>query len=258
MNRPALLTAIALALGIVAADWLRPHPALVLIAVVALAAWAGFSQQRVALALLLTVAALGALRYSYAQTAGRGDLGVWEGRTVTLTGTVTGEPELRKPRGSEYTVTVEQVDGRPAMGQLFVTQWSDRAPAYGDRVELRGTVLPPLGPRTPGGFDQAAYLARQGVYFTLEAKAVTVKGPGNLNPLRRVAVAARNRLEQSLRRSLPPRDAVLGIAGAHLHDYGKSPRPGRKVGHCTLVDDDRARLMERLTALREVVARSNQ
>jgi len=21
----------------------------------------------------------------------------------------------------------------------------------------------------------------------------------------------------------------------HLHEYGKSPRPGRKLGHCTLV-----------------------
>ena len=57
---------------------------------------------------------------------------------------------------------------------------------------------------------------------------------------------------------LPPREAVLGIAGAHLHDYGKSPRPGRKVGHCTLVDTDRARLLERLTPLRAVVSRSNQ
>lgn len=57
---------------------------------------------------------------------------------------------------------------------------------------------------------------------------------------------------------LPPRDAVLAIRGAHLHDYGKDPRPGRKVGHCTLVDADRARLLERLTPLRAVVARSNQ
>jgi 5-(carboxyamino)imidazole ribonucleotide synthase len=57
---------------------------------------------------------------------------------------------------------------------------------------------------------------------------------------------------------LPPRETVLGITGAHLHDYGKSPRPGRKVGHCTLVDEDRARLLERLTALRDVVSRSNQ
>ena len=57
---------------------------------------------------------------------------------------------------------------------------------------------------------------------------------------------------------LPPRDAVLTIPGAHLHDYGKGPRPGRKVGHCTLVDADRARLLERLAPLQEVVARSNQ
>jgi 5-(carboxyamino)imidazole ribonucleotide synthase len=57
---------------------------------------------------------------------------------------------------------------------------------------------------------------------------------------------------------LPPREAVLRIAGAHLHDYGKSPRPGRKVGHCTLVDPQRERLLERLEPLRELVLRSNQ
>jgi 5-(carboxyamino)imidazole ribonucleotide synthase len=57
---------------------------------------------------------------------------------------------------------------------------------------------------------------------------------------------------------LPPRDAVLRIPGAYLHDYGKSPRPGRKVGHCTLVDAERARLLERLEPLRAIVSRSNQ
>lgn len=57
---------------------------------------------------------------------------------------------------------------------------------------------------------------------------------------------------------LPPHHAVLSIPGAHLHDYGKSPRPGRKVGHCTLVDRERARLLERLEPLKDVVFRSNQ
>jgi 5-(carboxyamino)imidazole ribonucleotide synthase len=33
---------------------------------------------------------------------------------------------------------------------------------------------------------------------------------------------------------LPPRDAVLAIEGAHLHAYGKSDAPGRKVGHVTI------------------------
>jgi 5-(carboxyamino)imidazole ribonucleotide synthase len=57
---------------------------------------------------------------------------------------------------------------------------------------------------------------------------------------------------------LPPREALLTIPGAHLHDYGKSPRPKRKVGHCTLVDSDRTRLLQRLEPLKTVISRSNQ
>jgi 5-(carboxyamino)imidazole ribonucleotide synthase len=52
---------------------------------------------------------------------------------------------------------------------------------------------------------------------------------------------------------LPTRESLLALPGAHLHDYGKDPRPARKVGHCTLVDTDRSRLLERLSALRAVV-----
>jgi 5-(carboxyamino)imidazole ribonucleotide synthase len=34
---------------------------------------------------------------------------------------------------------------------------------------------------------------------------------------------------------LPPLASILAHPGAHLHAYDKQPRPGRKVGHCTLV-----------------------
>ena len=34
---------------------------------------------------------------------------------------------------------------------------------------------------------------------------------------------------------LPDRDRILALPGAHHHDYGKTPRPGRKLGHCTVV-----------------------
>jgi 5-(carboxyamino)imidazole ribonucleotide synthase len=57
---------------------------------------------------------------------------------------------------------------------------------------------------------------------------------------------------------MPPRDEVLSLPGVHLHDYGKGPRPQRKVGHCTLVDSDRERLLERLKPVRSVISRSNQ
>jgi 5-(carboxyamino)imidazole ribonucleotide synthase len=34
---------------------------------------------------------------------------------------------------------------------------------------------------------------------------------------------------------MPPRSQLLAHPDLHLHDYGKEPRPGRKLGHCTLV-----------------------
>lgn len=49
--------------------------------------------------------------------------------------------------------------------------------------------------------------------------------------------------------SLPPVEGLLAIPGVHLHDYGKSARPGRKVGHITLTADDEAQLSERERAL---------
>jgi 5-(carboxyamino)imidazole ribonucleotide synthase len=33
---------------------------------------------------------------------------------------------------------------------------------------------------------------------------------------------------------MPPRDKLLGEPALHWHDYGKSPRPGRKLGHITV------------------------
>ena len=33
---------------------------------------------------------------------------------------------------------------------------------------------------------------------------------------------------------MPDRNQVMAIPGVHWHDYGKSPRPGRKIGHATL------------------------
>ena len=35
--------------------------------------------------------------------------------------------------------------------------------------------------------------------------------------------------------SMPDRDRILALPGAHHHDYGKAPRAGRKLGHCTVV-----------------------
>ena len=49
--------------------------------------------------------------------------------------------------------------------------------------------------------------------------------------------------------ALPDPDAVLTIPGAHFHDYGKAPRPGRKVGHVTITATDADELAARVAHL---------
>ncbi len=53
---------------------------------------------------------------------------------------------------------------------------------------------------------------------------------------------------------VPDPDRLLGLAGAHLHLYEKSPRPRRKLGHVNLTGDDPRQVRERLDVLERVVA----
>jgi 5-(carboxyamino)imidazole ribonucleotide synthase len=49
--------------------------------------------------------------------------------------------------------------------------------------------------------------------------------------------------------AMPERARLLAMPGVHLHDYGKAPRHGRKLGHCTLVADTAARRDQRARSL---------
>lgn len=44
----------------------------------------------------------------------------------------------------------------------------------------------------------------------------------------------------------PDTEALMAIAGAKLHWYGKEPHPGRKLGHLTFVEDSRSSLEAKL------------
>jgi len=51
----------------------------------------------------------------------------------------------------------------------------------------------------------------------------------------------------------PDSAAVLAIDGAHLHLYGKPARPGRKLGHVTLVEPERATLESALARIASIL-----
>jgi 5-(carboxyamino)imidazole ribonucleotide synthase len=49
--------------------------------------------------------------------------------------------------------------------------------------------------------------------------------------------------------AVPSAESVLAIPNAHLHVYGKAPRPGRKVGHITVTAASEEELRDLLVAL---------
>jgi 5-(carboxyamino)imidazole ribonucleotide synthase len=53
--------------------------------------------------------------------------------------------------------------------------------------------------------------------------------------------------------TMPDAAAVSRVEGAYLHDYEKSPRAGRKLGHVTVVADTPEARDERLHAVKEIV-----
>jgi 5-(carboxyamino)imidazole ribonucleotide synthase len=53
---------------------------------------------------------------------------------------------------------------------------------------------------------------------------------------------------------VPEPSSVLAVPGAHLHLYGKEPRPGRKLGHVTVVADDLDTLRHRTLQVSPVPA----
>jgi 5-(carboxyamino)imidazole ribonucleotide synthase len=58
--------------------------------------------------------------------------------------------------------------------------------------------------------------------------------------------------------SVPPAAALLAEPGVHLHDYGKEPRNGRKVGHVTVVEKTAAARDSRASALLRAIDRERR
>jgi 5-(carboxyamino)imidazole ribonucleotide synthase len=52
---------------------------------------------------------------------------------------------------------------------------------------------------------------------------------------------------------MPDADAVRAVDGTFLHDYLKTPRAGRKLGHVTVVADTPDARDERLHAVKGIV-----
>lgn len=93
-------------------------------------------------------------------------------RNIVVSGVVDDIPVYLNDKW-QYTVSVQQI--KLTDGESHEVQLADRirisdarhsqsAPAYGDRVQIRGALLEPTPARNPGGYDDQLYLARQGIH----------------------------------------------------------------------------------------------
>jgi 5-(carboxyamino)imidazole ribonucleotide synthase len=53
--------------------------------------------------------------------------------------------------------------------------------------------------------------------------------------------------------TMPPVEKILAIPGCHYHDYGKKPRPGRKLGHATLRASSAGKLQKKIDMILEIL-----
>jgi 5-(carboxyamino)imidazole ribonucleotide synthase len=135
---------------------------------------------------------------------------------------VSRAPALNAPQGEAEEIATALLDELGYVGVLAI-----------EFFEVDGRLLA----------NEFAPRVHNSGHWTIEG-AVTSQFESHLRailglPLRRTAARGPSVLV-NLVGSMPQMDELFAVSAHHLavHEYGKEPRPGRKLGHVTLVDSD--------------------
>ena len=157
----------------------------------------------------------GALRFTATPTGD--DLQRYIGtENISVTGFISEEPEATNT-SLKLILSVEEIGGEPASGNLLVRTSRYPSLEYGDLLSVTGKLE--LPPDDLNGFNYRAYLEGQGIYTSMYYPNVELvserQGP---QPLQAIYYL-RHRLGESLRQSLPEpecslaRGILLGLRG---------------------------------------------
>ncbi len=212
--------------GLVLGSWLRMPPAAIALGLVPLPMivvrrWR--KQAVIASACLLVL--LGGAVYAHPSLPSPGEalLQQYADRSaVEIKGLVSRAPDP----GAESTrlyLAVREVrqddDWQPAAGACLLTVPRYPDYAYGDVLQVKGRLETPSA---NGAFDYRAYLARQGVSWTMYYPHVEVLDTGRGNQLLSAVYWVRGRLSASLSKILPEPQAALA-QGIIIGDRGAIP-----------------------------------
>lgn len=147
----------------------------------------------------------------------------YNGSIVEIKGTVDHDPEA-----GDKSVQIEVVassiknDGswHNIKGKVLLFASGYNSPRYGDILEIKGRLETP---GQLGNFDYRGYLANQGIYSTMSYPALQILQSGKGNPVISWIYAIRNRMADSLARTLPEPQASLA-QGIFLGMRGNIPQ----------------------------------
>jgi competence protein ComEC len=110
-------------------------------------------------------------------------------RRVTIEGWISSQPDVRDTR-TYLTVKVRRIN--PGLGWMQTAgriRIKIRKPTYafdyGDLIRYRGYLNLPFSSRNPGGFDYRDYLARKGIFTTMNVRSpemIEILSPGGGSP----------------------------------------------------------------------------
>lgn len=224
LESPLLWPGLALMAGVGLAPLAPPVPPLALAVGLLLVGAAVVTRQPVVIvaAAIVWLFVAGIVRSQAAAMPAADAISGFDGRFVELRGVVAEEPDVRE-RSALLRVRVQLTVGgtrtqpvwQPASGIVQLRVPLSQNYAYGDLLDVRGTVQPP--PTLPG-FDYGQYLARQGVQSVMSYAHITVVGGGGGDPLHAAIFALRQRIAASVAEALPEPEASLQRAiliGSH-------------------------------------------
>ncbi len=134
------------------------------------------------------------------------------GRKLDLKGTIVSEPEPNSLilRAEEV---LEKGKWKITKGLVLVRLNSvDINCSYADSVRIDGYLSLPSSPRNPGEFNYRSFLARKKVYALVNVfsqNQVTPLGTGHVNPVTRLALILKHRMEIIIRKSMSPPQSLF-------------------------------------------------
>lgn len=151
------------------------------------------------------------------------DLAWYNGRfDVEVTGYIADIP-LEADKSVSLIVEAQSIRLRggkpviPVQGRMMVRSAAGGGYHYGDRLRIRGNLVQPPGNET---FSYREYLARKGIYSWLAGPEISRIEGRDGNPVMQFVFDLRVKLEDNIRRMLPPDEAALLIGVLLGYDKG--------------------------------------